>query len=95
MRPKRLESPKPVPIKIDQPLLDRIERMAGKIGEGKAVVMRMAMRIGLEGLEKAFEANPADIAKLASGLEASKNSSSSDFPSTAKEPTTKVKRPAA
>jgi hypothetical protein len=99
MRPKHLERAKPIPVKLDGPLLERIDAMASKIGEAKSTVMRMAMRIGLDGLEKAFDASPADLLKLVSGLKTSKNLSSSNVPgggiSGEDQKPGKIKRPAA
>lgn len=76
-RPKSSQTTKPIPIKLDAALVQRIDSIAKKIGEARSVVMRMAMRIGLDSLEKAFEASPADILKLVSQA-ATKNSSSSN-----------------
>ncbi|MDE2101278.1 MAG: hypothetical protein KGL39_28790 [Patescibacteria group bacterium] len=69
MKYKRLQMSKPIAVKLDQPLLDRIKALSERIGEAQSTVMRMAMRIGLDGLEKAFEANPADFLKLVSRIE--------------------------
>lgn len=46
---------KPIPVKLDAALLKRIEEVALRMGEAKSTVMRIAMRIGLEGLDKAFD----------------------------------------
>ena len=78
VKTKRLKMPKIIPIALDKPLLDRIEAMSIKLGEAKSVIMRMAMRIGLDRLEKAVEANPADALNLVSALDSSKESSSSN-----------------
>lgn len=50
---------KPIPIKLDPALAERIEKIAEKIGEPKSTVMRMCMRIGLDQLEKVYEARPS------------------------------------
>lgn len=49
---------KPIPVKLDAELLQRIEDMAKKMGEAKSTVMRIAMRVGLENLESVFNAEP-------------------------------------
>jgi hypothetical protein len=49
---------KPIPVLLDKALRDRIEAVSQKMGEPKSTIMRIAMRIGLEGLEKAFEGDP-------------------------------------
>lgn len=49
---------KPIPVKLDEELLKRIEQMAERMGEAKSTVMRIAMRVGLENLEAAFQAEP-------------------------------------
>lgn len=65
---------------LDKPLLDRIEQLSNRLGEAKSTVMRMAMRVGLDALEKAFEARPADVLSLVNKLESPKNLSSSSYP---------------
>lgn len=49
---------KPIPVLLDRKLRERIEAVSEKMGEPKSTVMRIAMRIGLEGLDKAFQASP-------------------------------------
>jgi len=77
MKRKSLEMSKPIPVQLDLPLRRRIEALSEKMGEAKSTIMRMSMRIGLSALEKAFEAKPADVLKLVSSLDSSKESSSS------------------
>ncbi len=48
---------KPIPVKLDEPLLARIDSLsaADKIGEPRSTVMRMSMRIGVEQLESVYK----------------------------------------
>ncbi|MDD5350913.1 MAG: hypothetical protein PHQ12_11945 [Chthoniobacteraceae bacterium] len=46
---------KPIPVKLDEPLLERIAAMSERMGEAQSTVMRIAMRIGLEHLEEAVK----------------------------------------
>ena len=55
MKFRRDKTSKPIPVLLDQALLERITAMSERIGEAKSTVMRIAMRMGLEGLEKSFE----------------------------------------
>jgi len=50
---------KPTAIKLDAALLARVDEMAARLGEHRSTVMRIAMRVGLENLEHAFEAGSA------------------------------------
>jgi hypothetical protein len=90
MKYRRLEMSKPIPVMLDKSLLARIETMSEKVGEAKSTIMRMSMRIGLDALEKAFEAKPADVLNLISNLE-SKKSSSSNYPQVPGSPEEKSK----
>ena len=72
MKRKTLAMSKPIPVKLDLPLLQRIEALSERLGEAKSTIMRMAMRVGLDALEKAFQANPADLLKIISGLDSVK-----------------------
>jgi hypothetical protein len=45
-------------------LRERIERASEKMGEPKSTVMRIAMRIGLDALEKAVAADPGKLSSL-------------------------------
>jgi metal-responsive CopG/Arc/MetJ family transcriptional regulator len=63
---------KPIPVKLDKNLLQRIDEMAIRMGEARSTVMRIAMRMGLEGLEKAFESN-SELASLAQTAISSEN----------------------
>jgi predicted transcriptional regulator len=56
--------PKPIPVKLDEALLARIDALAEKLHEPRSTVMRFAMRIGIENLLKAIEAG-ADLSHLA------------------------------
>lgn len=58
MKYRRSKNSKPIPILLDEALRDRIEALSEKMGEPKSTIMRFAMRIGLEGLEKTLESNP-------------------------------------
>lgn len=62
-RPKKptFAAPKPIPLRLDQALVERIEALAEKIGEPKSTVMRMCMRIGLDQLEKVYTQQPERI----------------------------------
>jgi hypothetical protein len=55
MKYRQTKSDKPIPVVLDRELAERIRALSQRIQESKSVVMRMAMRIGLEALEKAFE----------------------------------------
>jgi len=55
MKYREDDKSKPIPVLLDKELRFRIEQMAERMGEPKSTVMRIAMRIGLENLEKAFE----------------------------------------
>jgi len=54
----RVITSKPIPVKLDEELLKRIEEMSVRMGEAKSTVMRIAMRLGLDGLEKTFSDPP-------------------------------------
>lgn len=56
MKFRRSKNSKPIPILLDEALRERIEKISEQMGEPKSTVMRIAMRIGLDGLVKAFEA---------------------------------------
>lgn len=55
---------KPIPVKLDAALLARIDALAARMGEGRSTIMRFAMRIGLENLQKAIDSG-ADLDQLA------------------------------
>lgn len=59
MKYRRDGKSKPIPVLLDQVLRDRIDDISERMGEPKSTVMRIAMRIGLDNLEKAFENKPA------------------------------------
>jgi hypothetical protein len=46
---------KPIPVKLDEALLARIDALSEKVGEPRSTVMRMCMRIGLDQLEKVYD----------------------------------------
>jgi predicted transcriptional regulator len=54
---------KPIPVKLDAALLARIDALAARMGEGRSTIMRFAMRIGLENLQKAIDSG-ADLDQL-------------------------------
>lgn len=56
---------KPIPVKVDQRLLDRITEISERMGEAKSTVMRMAMRLGLDTLEAALEIQPSILRAVA------------------------------
>lgn len=58
MKYRRLKMSKPIPVMLDQPLLDRVEKLSAQMGEAKSTVMRIAMRLGLSGLEKTLQEAP-------------------------------------
>lgn len=55
---KRLKMSRPIPVMLDADLLAKVEAMSAKIGEAKSTVMRIAMRFGLEDMEKMYQARP-------------------------------------
>lgn len=79
VKTKRLDDPKSIPVKLDKPLLDRIEALAARMGEAKSTVMRIAMRVGLDQLEKIFTAAPGPMPPEA--VAALGKSSNSRYPS--------------
>jgi hypothetical protein len=64
MKYRTSKDSKPIPVLLDKPLRDRIAALSERLGEGKSVVMRIAMRVGLDSLEKAFEGNPPNLSSL-------------------------------
>ena len=52
MRPKKPYRTRPIPVKLDDFLLIRVEKASARLGEAKSTVMRMAMRLGLDQVEK-------------------------------------------
>lgn len=64
MRRKTLTRSKPIPVQLDEPLRDRIAAASERLGEPKSTVMRMAMRIGLQALEKAVVTEPGKLSNL-------------------------------
>jgi predicted DNA-binding protein len=60
---RRLKMSKPIPVMLDQPLLERVEKLSEKMGEAKSTVMRIAMRLGLTGLEKTLEEAPERLSR--------------------------------
>jgi DNA-binding MurR/RpiR family transcriptional regulator len=63
MKYKRLKMSKPIPVMLDQPLLERIDNLSEKMGEAKSTVMRIAMRLGLAGLEKTLREAPERLSQ--------------------------------
>jgi hypothetical protein len=59
---------KPIPVKLPPAILDRIDEMAKRLGEPRSTVMRIAMRIGLESLEKVLVGDPPNLSSLISHL---------------------------
>jgi len=55
---KRVKMTKAIPVRLDAALLDRIHKLSERMGEPQSTIMRIAMRVGLDGLEKAFAADP-------------------------------------
>lgn len=55
---------KPIPVKLDQALLDRIIKVSNRMGEARSTVMRMAMRLGLDTIEAALKIKPAILNDL-------------------------------
>jgi ParB-like chromosome segregation protein Spo0J len=51
----RPQTAKAIPVKLDPVLMERIEVVSKRMGEARSTVMRIAMRLGLEGLENAFQ----------------------------------------
>lgn len=64
MRRKTLTRSKPIPVQLDEPLRERIAAASERMGEPKSTVMRIAMRIGLEALEKAVVSQPGKLSSL-------------------------------
>jgi predicted DNA-binding protein len=56
---------KPISVKLDGPLLARIKALSDSMGEAQSTIMRIAIRVGLDGLEKLF-AEGADAKAIAS-----------------------------
>lgn len=52
---------KPIPVKLPPEILKRVDTLAKRIGEPRSTIMRIAMRVGLDSLEKVFEADPQTI----------------------------------
>jgi hypothetical protein len=63
---RRRKDSKPIPVLLDQALLERITKVSERLGEAKSTVMRIAMRLGLEGLEQAL-ASSAGLAAVRYG----------------------------
>ena len=59
---------KPIPVKLPPDILDRIDRLAKRIGEARSTIMRIAMGIGLESLEKVLLNDPPNLSNLLSLL---------------------------
>lgn len=55
MKYDRVEMSKAIPVRLDKALVDRIKALSERIGEAQSTVMRIAMRLGLESLEKGME----------------------------------------
>jgi len=67
MKPQnRVPYTKPIPVKLPLDILKRLDDISKKMGEPRSTVMRMAMRVGLDALEKAFEAAPPNLSNLIS-----------------------------
>lgn len=64
MKQDRIEYSKPVPVRIPPDLLARVDALAKKIGEPRSTVMRFAIKLGLGGLEKAFDLDPQKLITL-------------------------------
>jgi metal-responsive CopG/Arc/MetJ family transcriptional regulator len=64
MKYDRVPLSKPIPVKIPHDVLKRIDAISKRIGEPRSTVMRMAMRIGLDSLEKALETKPPNLSSL-------------------------------
>jgi hypothetical protein len=50
---------KPIPVRLPPELLRRVEALAKRLGEPRSTIMRMALRIGIESLEKAVLVEPS------------------------------------
>lgn len=61
MKYRRDSGSKPIPVLLDAALRARIAAASEQMGEPKSTVMRIAMRVGLNSLEKAFEDNPPNL----------------------------------
>lgn len=53
---------KPIPIRLPPEVLSRVEALAKRIGEPRSTIMRIALRVGVEGLERAFESGLSILA---------------------------------
>jgi predicted DNA-binding protein len=67
MKYRKDSQSKPIPVLLDETLRRRIAMMSERMGEPKSTVMRIAMRIGLESLEKALEMTPPKLSSLSYG----------------------------
>jgi len=72
MRSWRGKTSKPIPVVLDQALRERIDAMSLRMGEPKSTVMRLAMRLGLESLEKSLVAVDFDASKIAAEISSAK-----------------------
>lgn len=54
---------KPIPVMLDRPLLERIDKLSEKMGEARSTVMRIAMRLGLTGLERTLAETPERLSQ--------------------------------
>lgn len=59
MKRTPIDFSKPIPVRLPPELLGRVESLANRLGEPRSTVMRMAMRIGIESLEKAVLVEPS------------------------------------
>lgn len=64
MKYDRVPLSKPIPVKLSPDVLARIDALSKRVGEPRSTVMRMAMRIGLDSLERAVQAEPAKLSSL-------------------------------
>ena len=53
---------KPIPVKLSPDILARVDLLAKRVGEARSTIMRLAMGIGLDALEKLFHSTSAPAA---------------------------------
>lgn len=56
----------PIPVKLSPDTLVQLDRVSKRMGEPRSTIMRMAIRVGLQGLEKAIEQNSVSLGDLVS-----------------------------
>lgn len=55
---------KPIPVRLPIDVLDRVDALAKRISESRATIMRIALKVGLDNLEKALAASDPKLSSL-------------------------------